>query len=322
MSLVEPGATLPTIWLRSFYGFSPEEDGFLGWTERANRDRLMALLSPGDLFLVYGADSSETPPHQKRQALGLLAVDLQPIMDVDKQSEAGRRRKLDNGWQNRWIYALPVRRAWRIENRIDIRHLAQTTYSPESGRAIAAWSKRLSEDDVERVKGVNVVEIPVFGEPPLADPPTKPQRFIEFFRPSRGLTPAFGTQERTTADGDHVLYLLRYNGDVASFLGRSLLDVRRKVVVKLGYSNEPDRRCAEVNGGIPPAAKHRWSIWLKSAPYHDGMSAKLAEDCLKATFDQRYESLGGEFFLADENRIQVDFGSAPGAAGFSLKASS
>lgn len=176
--MITSEAPLPTIWLRSFYGFSPEDDGFIGWTEEANRDRMLRQLATGDLFLVYGADSGDTPSHQRRQALGLLAVDLEPIMDVDKQSEAGRRRKLDAGWKDRWTYALPVRRAWRVENRVDIRHLAQSTYSPDAGRAIATWSKPLSDDDLERVMGVNVTEVAVYGEPPLAAPPSRPERLV------------------------------------------------------------------------------------------------------------------------------------------------
>ena len=31
-------ASVPAIWLRSFFGFSPEEDGYIGWSQEVRRD--------------------------------------------------------------------------------------------------------------------------------------------------------------------------------------------------------------------------------------------------------------------------------------------
>ena len=45
----------PRIWLRSFYGFGPEEDGYIGWSEEGPRDRMLGMISAGDLFMIYGA---------------------------------------------------------------------------------------------------------------------------------------------------------------------------------------------------------------------------------------------------------------------------
>ncbi len=52
MSILPEGTQ---IWTRSFYGFSPEEDGYVGWTEASARDRYAARLNDGDLILIYGA---------------------------------------------------------------------------------------------------------------------------------------------------------------------------------------------------------------------------------------------------------------------------
>ncbi|MCV3765100.1 hypothetical protein [Rhizobium sp. TRM95796] len=49
-----------SIRLRSFYGFNPEEDGYIGWSEETARDRMLGQIVDGDLFLIYGATSSET----------------------------------------------------------------------------------------------------------------------------------------------------------------------------------------------------------------------------------------------------------------------
>ncbi|MEH2626070.1 hypothetical protein V1292_004125 [Bradyrhizobium sp. AZCC 1719] len=38
------------IWLRSFYEFSPEEDGYIGWTEEGPHDRMLGLIEDGFAF--------------------------------------------------------------------------------------------------------------------------------------------------------------------------------------------------------------------------------------------------------------------------------
>ncbi|RYG86752.1 MAG: GIY-YIG nuclease family protein, partial [Alphaproteobacteria bacterium] len=86
------------IWLRSFYGFGPEEDGYIGWTKEVGRDHMLAKMQSGDLIMIYGAGKAETIASQRLRVLGFLQVDAVSIRDIDKASEAGMRRKRDNGW--------------------------------------------------------------------------------------------------------------------------------------------------------------------------------------------------------------------------------
>lgn len=92
MSDLKPGAGFPDIWLRSFFGFDPMRDGYIGWTKEAGRDNMIRQARPGDVVLMSGADTPETATEQRRQALGFLQIDLDPIMDVDKSSPEGLRR--------------------------------------------------------------------------------------------------------------------------------------------------------------------------------------------------------------------------------------
>ena len=172
--------SVPSIWLRSFFGFSPEEDGYIGWTKEAGRDHVMGKIAAGDLMLIYGAGSGPTDPSQKLRILGFLQVDPVPIRDVDRASDKGMARKRENGWKEKWTYALPVRRAWRVVKPARLDMIAHKTYSPEKGRAIAAWSPRLEPDEVQKALTLIVEEVPVFGEPEL--PATqKAIRFADFF---------------------------------------------------------------------------------------------------------------------------------------------
>ena len=157
----------PRIWLRSFFGFGPEEDGYIGWTKEANRKHVIDKVAPGDLMMIYGAGSGSTATSDILRVLGFLQIDPTPIRDIDKSSARGLERKRQNGWADKWTYALPVRRAWRVTHAVRLDQVASETYQPEKGRAIAAWSPQVSENDKERALGLRVTEVSVFGEPPL-----------------------------------------------------------------------------------------------------------------------------------------------------------
>ena len=49
-----------SMWMRAFYGFGPEHDGYVGWTKEIARDRILREIRDGDLILIYGSGSAET----------------------------------------------------------------------------------------------------------------------------------------------------------------------------------------------------------------------------------------------------------------------
>lgn len=46
------------IRIRSFYGFSPEIDGYVGWSQEQARDAYLRKLDDGDLLMIYGASTA------------------------------------------------------------------------------------------------------------------------------------------------------------------------------------------------------------------------------------------------------------------------
>lgn len=78
------------------------------------------LAQAGDLVLIYGADAAETAVNDRRQALGFLEIDPVAITDRERLSAEGLKRKVTNGWENRWTYAVPVSQAWRVMRRIEV----------------------------------------------------------------------------------------------------------------------------------------------------------------------------------------------------------
>lgn len=142
----------------------------------------------------------------------------------------------------------------------------------------------------------------VFGMPALS-----PVDLEKTFIPSRGINPSFGHSSVDRQDGDHCLYALQFDGDLEALLGLKSFEVRGQVVLKVGYTNDVERRCKEHNAGFPPASRFRWKPILKSRSFPNGQAAKDAEDVFKAELARRGRSLGGEFFLCDQGELQSAF---------------
>ena len=304
------------IWLRSFYGFSPEDDGYIGWTEEGPRDRMLGLVEDGDLFVIYGASSSETAKSQRNQVLGFLQVEKRAIRDVDKASPAGIKRKVDSGWRDKWTFAIPVVRAWRATESILLERIAPKTYRPEAGQAIAVWNPPLLPEEVHLALRIRVREVDVFGEPPVVNPQQAGVPLAKAFKPSRAFPGSFGRRTSVYEDGPTHLYLARFDGDGDALLGQKKPIFSSSVLLKVGVSSDVKRRLSEINGGFPPAAIGRWSIQLVSEAFIDRASAEVAEQFFKDNAAPRLKSLGGEFFQGEWTSAQLVFAAVPGVSRF------
>lgn len=304
------------IWLRSFYGFTPEDDGYIGWTEEDRRDRMLGLVEDGDLFMIYGATSPETDKVHRNRVIGFLQVEARTIRDFEKASEAGMRRKIAHGWRDKWTYALPVVRAWRVDEPILLERIAPVTYRPEAGQAIAVWSPPLLPKEVELALRIKVTEVSVFGESSLSVEGLKEKPLGQAFEPSRAFPGSFGERTSTCEDGPTRLYLARFDGDGFALLGRPKPPFDKTVLVKIGVSNEVTRRLSELNAGFPPAAKGKWTMQLVSESYAGHAAAEAAEQVFKDKAEKQLQSLGGEFFRGDWTSVQLIFASIPGVSRF------
>lgn len=305
----------PRVWITSFWGFDPENDGYYGFTYEGNRDWFINQWQEGDLILIYGADTAITAPEKRHQALGFVEIGSRPIQDTDRMSAIGLQRKIDNRWVERWTHAFPVIRAAEITRRISIDHIATTTLTQRDARNIASRGKLLTPDEAEKALSLPVRPLNVFGMPPLTD-----KVLAQEFVPSNGIDPSFGQQIINRNDGEHFLYALRLDADAAYLLKRQRFEVREKVIVKVGYSNDPARRCSEHNSALPPAMNVSWKKDFVSRPFPSGQAAKDAEDAIKAHLARIGESLGGEFFLCSRDHLRTAFATASQAtAVFQIK---
>jgi hypothetical protein len=304
------------IWLRSFYGFGPEDDGYIGWTELGPRDRMLGKVEDGDLFMIYGATSAETSVAQRNRILGFLQIEVRAIRDADKASVAGMKRKKDHGWQDKWTHAIPVVRAWRVNESILLERVASKTYRPEAGQAIAVWNPPLLPEEVDLALKVRVTEVNVFGEPPILEAPLAKIALSQAYQPSRAFPGSFGERTVLYEDGPTHLYLTRFDGDGFALIGERKPVGDMSALIKIGVSNDHARRLAQLNSGFPPAAVGKWGKPMLSELYPSRKAAEDAEAIFKDTANAKLRSLGGEFFFGNWDRAQIIFAGIPGVARF------
>lgn len=311
-------ANLPRIWLRAFWGFNPEEAGYLGFTREGVRDKFLERYRDGDLVLIYGADSPETDRQNRGQILGLLEIEPVRIADVDAMHPDAIEWKNAKGWHDRWTYAVPVKRAWRAMRKHGIKDAAPNTDWKNRGRVIASQAELMHEHDAKFVWRWPVRETSVFGQPPISEPPDEDVPFIDSYNPSKGVAPSFGQRVSQYEDGPACLYAVQFDGPIEHLLGGKPFEYVGMVLVKIGYTNDTQRRLAEINSGFPPASKFRWIPKLKSADFLGADKAKAAEDELKIELSRTEKSLGNEFFLCRERKFDGIFSNAARNAAFRI----
>jgi len=161
-----------SVWLTGFWGFSPEEEGVLGFTDPRDRERFLGQINERQLVCIYGAASPETNSSIIHHLLGILEVERIKIDSFDKSSDAAKTRNISLGRQNKWRHALPVRRAWRTNHTLDVKHVFPKSYDPKNGRYIAKFGTWLNPSEAHwLLADVPFTQVDVFGEPritPLA----------------------------------------------------------------------------------------------------------------------------------------------------------
>ena len=106
---------------------------------------------------------------------------------------------------------------------------------------------------------------------------------------------------------------MHLTGDIAAYLGCNPQLVEGKRIVKVGFSKSPLSRRDQIQAAYP-VGSFRWEVLFPKeipaeAPYPNAKVAIAGEDAMKKRLqDGGCESLGGEFYLAEENFIGLAWG--------------
>lgn len=297
--------TSKQVWLRAFWGFDPENEGYFGFTHAGDREKFLDAARGGDWVLIYGGVNDHTSAEEKRQALGFLEVSTEHCFDVDRMSPAAFQRRQDGNFAERWNFGLVVTRAWRLQHNVHIKNIASEARSNQLRFNRASRGVLLNAQETERALSYPVVEVNVFGQLPIATASVSLTQAIKIFKPSVGIPPSFGPKTLTYEDGENILYLMEFTGASSYVLGNTPA-YAGKTLFKIGRSNDLKRRKSELNSGFPPSSVVGWKVEA-THKFLDGQSAHESETALKGNFDNKFLSVGGEFFVGYEKAVKSAF---------------
>jgi hypothetical protein len=310
------------VWLTGFWGFDPEEEGILGFTDPRDRDRLFGLIDERELVCIYGAASPETDRKIVHHLLGVLEVERTPIDSWEKMSDAAKARNIALGRQEKWRHAMPVRRAWRTNHTLDVNQVFPKSYDPKNGRYIAKFGTWLVPQEARwLLEKVPFTQTSVFGETPIEPPngnSTKTGSIERSLKPSHGVFGSFGGRSFEVQDKPHKLYLAHFSSSPDLLAGRPV--PKGVGLVKIGISGNIKNRLKALNLSFPPTATIGWKI-IRTAQFPDRSTAGDAETLFKARAIKEYEasSLGKEFFIMELSKAEALFNKLSPATGLDLR---
>lgn len=294
------------VWLTSFYGFRPEEWGFLGFSDEGRRKSFIDNSKPGALVVIYG--SGKASKEHLGQVIGVQQCSHQighsrqfmsPYEWNVKESDPQRAGK--------WNYGVKATRAWRVtpESQMDVRAFAPKATETGAWQHIGARGVKLSRQDALNILKLDLQEVDVYGENPIVG--SSPGSAREILAPSKAgpvSQAPFATKE---SEGPKHLYVLKLEGDADAFLGEA---ANGKLIIKVGFSKSPMTRRDDHNRTLPRGA-FRWEVLYSGQtsgfdPYPSSDHAKAGERAMQEILcrEPHGKSLGGEFFLAETALIK------------------
>nr|WP_321462940.1 hypothetical protein [uncultured Cohaesibacter sp.] len=292
------------VWLTSFYGFTPELWGFLGFSNPGNRKSFIKEAADGALVVIYG-HKSKSPKDMQGYILGVLQVSrrinhaqafMDPIEWKIKETNADSKGK--------WNEAVKATRAWRVvpESYVSVDEFADETYSREKAQSMGSLPARLTQKEALKLLDLVLVETPVFGETPIDA--ASPVLARTLFSPSKAGPISQEGYFCKEAEGPKQNYILKLEGDTSAFLGRPS---EGSIIIKVGLSCSPYTRQRAFNASLPAGA-FSWALMrsneLDGRPAYPSSKAALAgEAAMKDYLARNGMSLGGEFFLASQDAI-------------------
>lgn len=164
----------------------------------------------------------------------------------------------------------------------------------------------LNRQEALNILKLGLQEVGVYGEVPIIASVSGTAKQI--LAPSRAGPVSQAPYIVTEAEGPKHVYILQLLGDTDAFLGAPADGC---IIVKAGFSWSPETRRDDHNRALPQCA-FRWEVLHSGplsglSPYPSSDHAKAGERAMQNVLvrEPGCRSLGGEFFLASREAIEI-----------------
>ena len=288
-----------SVLLTSFWGWTPDTWGKIGWTGpqgRTRRANLLRELSDPFIAVCYVTSNKAWIERGMKGRIAGFYLVTHETGDRDEFTHP-----VHHGTEpGKWRHSLRAARAFSYvpEYCLAIRDFDPSVLT----RALTVSSMGEIVTDrvrIERLRTTPWIEVPVY------DPASSRSGATEAWEPWQGMVPAGPASAwgYTLPEGSlHLpreLYALRLDGDAALFLGRP---AEGRHIYKIGLSASPELRRQTLQKYLPRGA-FQWVLDRSTrrdgeTPYAGFEEARAGEDAMKWHLAREAEWLGGEFYLA------------------------
>lgn len=293
-----------SVLFTSFWGWTPETWGTIGWSGergRTRRENLLTELTDPFICVCYvTSNKTYIDPDLKGMIAGFYLVSHERGNRDDFTHPIHHQRDPD-----KWQHSLRAIRAFSFlpEHRLTVPELDPSLL--DRARSVSAMAEVLTDPAlINRLRDSPWHEVDVY-KPHSASP-----SHVSPAHNGAGLVPSgpdnsggYEVSDRAKAL-PRQLYVLRLDGDTAAFLGRSVDGAH---IYKIGLSVSPDTRRQSLQKSMPMGA-FQWSVVNTTRrdghePYVQFAAAEAGEMAMKRFLAVNGEWLGGEFYLADDASI-------------------
>lgn len=300
-----------SVHLTSFWGWTPEEWGTVGYTLPGRRETVLRETTDPFIMVVYVTRSAPGASDDLRGKIaGFYLV----------SHEAGHRDQFTAPVHHarnpdKWQYSLRALRAFSYlpEYRLSIEDYDNTLAA--RARSVAANGEVVPAAQIERLRNIPYVEVPVYGGADIVNAVIHvPEGGKNKVRPGPVNRSGYAV-EGEPPDTEKELYALHLSGDMDAFMGEAANGRR---IYKIGLSMSPKTRLEAFRRSLPQGS-YGWDLLCSTRsrfrkPYPDFETAVIGENVLKDVLGNRGKWLGGEFYAATDNIMEEAWLAAHAAA--------
>lgn len=302
----------PSIWLTSFWGYSPETWGCVGFTKEGRPHNIKKETTNPFIMAIYVTSSAPGNSTYKGKLVGFY--ELSHLVDDKSKFIAPQQLKNKGHPTDAWRYSFKALRAWKFVDEYMplMKDFYPEMYEKKQAQSVSTWSAELPKNIIKKLKAIPRNEVKVYGidrdfnEDIIVPANKNARKGYNRSGPGRLHGYEVGEPKHTIKE----LYILKLSGDAGEFLGQK---VDKQGIYKVGLSISPQTRCNSFNAALPKG-KYIWEVFRTTRrdghdPYENFEIAESGEMAMKLHLGEKPGNpdfhLGGEFYLASEEMIET-----------------